>query len=176
MSLWGCPVRRKSEVHFNTELMSDLSGDFFNYRRLVERAGCLGSAYRGRFAKDRNPRHSRRSILSATWASRPKWRAFDNELAGGLFHRRRRPHPPPLFGEGDYALSERVIQDLLAEARKGNLPAGVVPVSATGAEAASDDSDCRMCSGSSPAFRWSRRTFASGRPHQRFVNRWTDDG
>jgi cytochrome c biogenesis protein CcdA/thiol-disulfide isomerase/thioredoxin len=70
------------------------------------------------------------------------WRAFDNEYWPADYfidaQGRIRHH---FFGEGDYAESEKVIQQLLAEAGKGNLPAGVVSVSATGAEAAPDESD-----------------------------------
>ena len=67
------------------------------------------------------------------------WRAFNNEYWPADYfidaEGRIRHH---YFGEGDYAESEKVIQQLLAEAGKGNLPANVVSVSATGAEAASD--------------------------------------
>jgi cytochrome c biogenesis protein CcdA/thiol-disulfide isomerase/thioredoxin len=70
------------------------------------------------------------------------WRAFDNEYWPADYfidaQGRIRHH---FFGEGDYAESEKVIQQLLAEAGKGNLPAGVVSVNATGAEAASDEAD-----------------------------------
>jgi cytochrome c biogenesis protein CcdA/thiol-disulfide isomerase/thioredoxin len=70
------------------------------------------------------------------------WRAFDNEYWPADYfidaQGRIRHH---FFGEGDYAESEKVIQQLLAEAGKGNLPAGVVSVSATGAEAAPDQAD-----------------------------------
>jgi cytochrome c biogenesis protein CcdA/thiol-disulfide isomerase/thioredoxin len=70
------------------------------------------------------------------------WRAFNNEYwpADYLIDAKGqiRHH---FFGEGDYAESEKVIQQLLAEAGKGNLPAGVVSVSATGAEAAPDEAD-----------------------------------
>jgi cytochrome c biogenesis protein CcdA/thiol-disulfide isomerase/thioredoxin len=70
------------------------------------------------------------------------WRAFDNEYWPADYfidaQGRIRHH---FFGEGDYAESEKVIQQLLTEAGKGNLPAGVVSVSATGAEAAPDEAD-----------------------------------
>jgi cytochrome c biogenesis protein CcdA/thiol-disulfide isomerase/thioredoxin len=70
------------------------------------------------------------------------WRAFNNEYWPADYfidaEGRIRHH---YFGEGDYAESEKVIQQLLAEAGKGNLPANVVSVSATGAEAASDEAD-----------------------------------
>jgi cytochrome c biogenesis protein CcdA/thiol-disulfide isomerase/thioredoxin len=70
------------------------------------------------------------------------WRAFNNECWPADYfvdtQGRIRHH---FFGEGDYSESEKVIQQLLAEAGKGNLPAGMVAVSATGAEAASDEAD-----------------------------------
>ena len=72
------------------------------------------------------------------------WRAFNNEYWPADYfidaEGRIRHH---YFGEGDYADSEKVIQQLLAEAGKGNLPANVVSVSATGAEAASDEADVK---------------------------------
>ena len=72
------------------------------------------------------------------------WRAFNNEYWPADYfidaEGRIRHH---YFGEGDYAESEKVIQQLLAEAGKGNLPAKVVSVSATGAEAASDEADVK---------------------------------
>jgi cytochrome c biogenesis protein CcdA/thiol-disulfide isomerase/thioredoxin len=72
------------------------------------------------------------------------WRAFNNEYwpedyfidaKGQIRHH--------FFGEGDYAESEKVIQQLLAEAGKGNLPVDMVSVSATGPEAASDAADVK---------------------------------
>jgi thiol-disulfide isomerase/thioredoxin len=72
------------------------------------------------------------------------WRAFNNEYWPADYfidaQGRIRHH---FFGEGDYTFSEKVIQQLLAEAGKGSAPAGVVSVSATGAEAASDGADVR---------------------------------
>src|SRR5271163_3521084 len=72
------------------------------------------------------------------------WRAFNNEYWPADYfidaEGRIRHH---YFGEGDYAESEKVIQQLLAEAGKGNPPANVVSVSATGAEAASDELDVK---------------------------------
>jgi thiol-disulfide isomerase/thioredoxin len=70
------------------------------------------------------------------------WRAFENEYwpahyfidAEGLI---RHHH----FGEGEYDESERVIQQLLAEAGRSNVPTGIVAVKASGAEAASDKDD-----------------------------------
>src|SRR6202522_530401 len=72
------------------------------------------------------------------------WRAFKNEYWPADYfidaNGKIRHH---FFGEGDYAESEKVIQQLLAEAGKGNLPADMVTVSATGAEAASDAADVK---------------------------------
>ncbi len=70
------------------------------------------------------------------------WRAFNNEYwpadyfidANGKIRRH-------FFGEGDYAESEKVIQQLLAEAGRGSVAADIVSVNATGAEAASDAAD-----------------------------------
>ncbi len=70
------------------------------------------------------------------------WRAFDNEYwpahyfidaKGEIRHHH--------FGEGDYDQSERVIQQLLAEAGKTGVSSDIVDVKATGAEAASDTAD-----------------------------------
>jgi cytochrome c biogenesis protein CcdA/thiol-disulfide isomerase/thioredoxin len=72
------------------------------------------------------------------------WRAFNNEYwpahyfidaQGSIRHHH--------LGEGDYAGSERVIQQLLAEANGKAVPGGVVAVSATGAEAPGDMNDVR---------------------------------
>ena len=72
------------------------------------------------------------------------WRAFNNEYWPADYfidaNGKIRHH---FFGEGDYAESEKVIQQLLAEAGKGNLPVDMVSVSATGAEAASDAADVK---------------------------------
>ncbi|MEJ1979067.1 MAG: cytochrome c biogenesis protein DipZ [Acetobacteraceae bacterium] len=70
------------------------------------------------------------------------WRAFHNEYWPAHYFidaqgRIRHHH----FGEGDYAGSERVIQQLLAEAGKTNVSADIVAVSASGAQAAPDASD-----------------------------------
>jgi redoxin len=63
------------------------------------------------------------------------WQAFNNEYwpahyfidaQGSIRHRH--------FGEGDYAGSKRVIQQLLAEANGKPVAGGVVAVGATGAE------------------------------------------
>jgi thiol-disulfide isomerase/thioredoxin len=72
------------------------------------------------------------------------WRGFHNEYWPAHYFidaegRIRHHH----FGEGEYDESERVIQLLLAEAGKTALPAGLVTVNASGAEAAPDMSDVR---------------------------------
>jgi len=71
------------------------------------------------------------------------WRAFDNQYWPAHYFidaegRIRHHH----FGEGDYDGSERVIQQLLAEAGK-TASAALVAVSASGAEAAADMGDVR---------------------------------
>ena len=67
------------------------------------------------------------------------WRAFDNEYWPAHYfidaQGRRRYHH---FGEGNYDVSERVIQQLLSEAGEPDYPAGLVSVSASGAEAAAN--------------------------------------
>ena len=67
------------------------------------------------------------------------WRAFNNQYWPAHYFidaqgRIRHHH----FGEGDYDGSERVIQQLLAEAGHSGLPATTVAVQADGTEAASD--------------------------------------
>jgi thiol-disulfide isomerase/thioredoxin len=64
------------------------------------------------------------------------WRAFGNQFWPAHYFvdaqgRIRHHH----FGEGDYAESERVIQQLLAENGKADVSADVVSVNASGAEA-----------------------------------------
>ncbi len=72
------------------------------------------------------------------------WRAFNNEYwPADYFIDAKGQIRHHFFGEGDYAESEKVIQQLLAEAGKGNLPVDIVSVSATGAEAASDAADVK---------------------------------
>jgi cytochrome c biogenesis protein CcdA/thiol-disulfide isomerase/thioredoxin len=72
------------------------------------------------------------------------WRAFNNEYWPAHYfidaQGRIRYHH---FGEGSYDESERVIQQLLAEAGYRNVPAGIASVNASGAEAAPDDRDVR---------------------------------
>jgi cytochrome c biogenesis protein CcdA/thiol-disulfide isomerase/thioredoxin len=70
------------------------------------------------------------------------WRAFDNQYWPAHYFidaqgRIRHHH----FGEGEHDESERVIQQLLAEAGQTDVSAGLVTVKATGAEAASDNAD-----------------------------------
>jgi cytochrome c biogenesis protein CcdA/thiol-disulfide isomerase/thioredoxin len=70
------------------------------------------------------------------------WRAFYNQYWPAHYFidaqgKIRHHH----FGEGEYDESERVIQQLLAEANGGKVAGGLVQVSATGAEAASDTND-----------------------------------
>jgi len=70
------------------------------------------------------------------------WRAFNNQYwpahyfidANGVI---RHHH----FGEGDYAESEKVIQELLAEAGRTDVGAGIVDTKAGGIEMAADKSD-----------------------------------
>jgi cytochrome c biogenesis protein CcdA/thiol-disulfide isomerase/thioredoxin len=72
------------------------------------------------------------------------WRAFNNEYwPADYFIDAKGQIRHHFFGEGDYAESEKVIQQLLAEAGRGNLPIDMVSVSATGAEAASDAADVK---------------------------------
>ncbi|MGD0110173.1 MAG: hypothetical protein ABSC06_40095 [Rhodopila sp.] len=72
------------------------------------------------------------------------WRAFDNEYWPALYfidaHGQIRHHQ---FGEGDYARSEMIIQQLLAEAGAGGTDQDLVAVDATGFEAAADIANLR---------------------------------
>jgi thiol-disulfide isomerase/thioredoxin len=72
------------------------------------------------------------------------WRAFGNQYWPAHYfidaQGRIRYHH---FGEGDYDGSEHVIQQLLAEAGHASVPATLVAVQATGAEAAADTSDAK---------------------------------
>jgi thiol-disulfide isomerase/thioredoxin len=70
------------------------------------------------------------------------WRAFENEYWPAHYFidakgKVRHHH----FGEGEYAESERIIQKLLADAGDQPVPADVVAVNASGAEAASAKAD-----------------------------------
>lgn len=72
------------------------------------------------------------------------WRAFDNEYWPAHYFidaqgRIRHEH----FGEGNYDESERIIQQLLAEAGDKNVAGGLVAVNASGAEAAADTHDVK---------------------------------
>jgi thiol-disulfide isomerase/thioredoxin len=72
------------------------------------------------------------------------WRAFDNQYWPAHYFidaqgRVRHHH----FGEGEYDESEKVIQQLLAEAGKGDVAHDLVTVSASGAEAAADLADVK---------------------------------
>ncbi|MET1029100.1 MAG: cytochrome c biogenesis protein CcdA, partial [Dongiaceae bacterium] len=70
------------------------------------------------------------------------WRAFDNQYWPADYFVDAQGHiRHHEFGEGDYDESERVIQQLLAEAGKTNVSTGLVSVNATGAEAAADMDD-----------------------------------
>jgi cytochrome c biogenesis protein CcdA/thiol-disulfide isomerase/thioredoxin len=70
------------------------------------------------------------------------WRAFDNEYWPAHYfidaQGQMRYHH---FGEGEYDVSERVLQRLLAEAGNQDVPGGIVTVNATGAELAASASD-----------------------------------
>jgi cytochrome c biogenesis protein CcdA/thiol-disulfide isomerase/thioredoxin len=70
------------------------------------------------------------------------WRAFQNQYWPAHYFidasgRIRHHH----FGEGGYDESEQVIQRLLAEAGRAAVPAGLVAVNASGAEAAASEAD-----------------------------------
>ena len=73
------------------------------------------------------------------------WRAFDNEYWPAHYFidaqgRIRHHH----FGEGEYNESEKIIQQLLAEAGKGDVSHDLVSVDAQGAEAAADMDDVEI--------------------------------
>jgi cytochrome c biogenesis protein CcdA/thiol-disulfide isomerase/thioredoxin len=72
------------------------------------------------------------------------WRAFDNQYWPAHYFidaqgRIRHHH----FGEGEYAQSEKIIQQLLAEAGKSDVAKDIVTVNAQGAEAAPDMDDVK---------------------------------
>ena len=101
------------------------------------------------FAFEQNPANVKRAIADlkinypvAIDNEYSIWRAFENQYWPAHYfidaQGRVRYHH---FGEGNYDHSERVIQLLLEEAGKSTGAAGLVAVSATGAEAASDGSD-----------------------------------
>jgi len=72
------------------------------------------------------------------------WRAFDNAYWPAVYvadaQGRIRYHH---FGEGEYAKTERVIQELLAEAGAANVGSGLVSVDPRGTEVAAEWSDVR---------------------------------
>ncbi|MGK9230886.1 cytochrome c biogenesis protein DipZ [Inquilinus limosus] len=72
------------------------------------------------------------------------WRVFGNQYWPALYFidaQGRIRHEQ--FGEGDYDRSERVIQQLLAEAGRTGVSGGLISVDGTGTEAASDLADVR---------------------------------
>ncbi len=72
------------------------------------------------------------------------WRAFENDYWPALYFIDAQGHVRHHhFGEGKYDQSERVIQQLLAEAGKPDVSAGLVTVNASGAEAAADPKDAQ---------------------------------
>jgi thiol-disulfide isomerase/thioredoxin len=67
------------------------------------------------------------------------WRAFDNNYWPALYFVDAKSHiRHHHFGEGDYEQSERVIQQLLAEAGRGSSDHSLVSVNGAGTEAAAD--------------------------------------
>jgi thiol-disulfide isomerase/thioredoxin len=67
------------------------------------------------------------------------WRAFDNNYWPALYFVDARGHiRHHKFGEGDYEQSERMIQQLLAEAGRGGNDRALVSVNGAGTEAAAD--------------------------------------
>jgi thiol-disulfide isomerase/thioredoxin len=67
------------------------------------------------------------------------WRAFNNQYWPALYFVDARGHVRHHhFGEGDYEQSERIIQQLLAEAGAGGVGSELVSVDARGIEAAAD--------------------------------------
>ncbi len=70
------------------------------------------------------------------------WRAFNNQYwPAEYFVDARGQIRHHQFGEGDYAESERIIQELLADSGQTVVPDGVTSVNAAGVEAASDEDD-----------------------------------
>ncbi len=70
------------------------------------------------------------------------WRAFDNQYWPAHYFVDAEGHVRHHhFGEGEYDQSERVIQQLLAEAGKTGVSGDIVQVKAAGAQAASDEND-----------------------------------
>jgi thiol-disulfide isomerase/thioredoxin len=72
-------------------------------------------------------------------SDRKIWRAFNNEYWPALYLIDAQGHIRyHQFGEGEYARSEEVIQQLLTEAGNSNVPHGLVAVDPEGAEVAAD--------------------------------------
>ncbi|KKC39658.1 cytochrome C biogenesis protein [Devosia epidermidihirudinis] len=72
------------------------------------------------------------------------WRAFNNQYwPAHFFIDAKGDIRYHHYGEGDYDHSEKVIQQLLAEAGQTNLPDTLVSVDATGAQAAASNADVR---------------------------------
>jgi cytochrome c biogenesis protein CcdA/thiol-disulfide isomerase/thioredoxin len=98
------------------------------------------------FAFEKDPANVKRAVadLGLTYpvaidTNYAIWRAFDNHYWPAHYFidaqgRIRHHH----FGEGDYEGSEKIIQQLLAEAGASGAPAGIVKVAATGAQAPPD--------------------------------------
>jgi cytochrome c biogenesis protein CcdA/thiol-disulfide isomerase/thioredoxin len=98
------------------------------------------------FAFEKDPANVRRAVktLGVTYPvaldnDYAIWQAFGNQYWPAHYFidaqgRIRHHH----FGEGDYAGSEKVIQQLLAEAGRTDVPGGVAAPAARGAEAAAD--------------------------------------
>lgn len=72
------------------------------------------------------------------------WQAFENRYWPAHYFIDAQGHARyHHFGEGDYAESERVIQQLLEDAGRTDVASGVVSVKGSGAEAAADEHDLR---------------------------------
>jgi thiol-disulfide isomerase/thioredoxin len=98
------------------------------------------------FSFEKNPGNVRRAIkemnvdfpilIDSDYAN---WRAFNNEYWPALYFAdaegRIRHH---VFGEGEYEESERITQELLAEAGDTGIPRDLVSIHATGPEVAAD--------------------------------------
>jgi cytochrome c biogenesis protein CcdA/thiol-disulfide isomerase/thioredoxin len=103
------------------------------------------------FAFERNPANVKRAVrdLKITYpvavdSDYALWRAFDNQYWPAHYFidtqgRVRHHH----FGEGEYAESEHVIQQLLAETGNAGIDTGTVKIAASGAEAAADESNVK---------------------------------
>jgi cytochrome c biogenesis protein CcdA/thiol-disulfide isomerase/thioredoxin len=103
------------------------------------------------FAFEKDPANVRRAVSDlkiaypvAIDSNYAIWRAFSNQYWPAHYfidaHGQIRHHH---FGEGEYDESERVIQQLLAEAGNGGVATDLVSVKASGVEAASDEGDVR---------------------------------